>query len=89
MIALLGNSAFFVTRTFWKQDKTHSSPFRCMARPAVSIKHGPNGIRIDGAHSVRQFWQTLGKIVDNGYEIAKDDGSLAEHSGDLSTLVVD
>lgn len=30
----------------------------------------------------------MGEIIDNGYTIEKDEGVVVEHSGDLSTLVV-
>ncbi len=84
---VLGGNVFFVTKRFLSANQNKFVPLSICGSPAISVERGPDGLRVDATvHDVTG--QKLGNIVDNGYNIYGGNGSIVEHSGDLSVLVV-
>jgi hypothetical protein len=87
MTVLLGNAAFFVTKNFLATRQDRFVPLSICGTAAMTVERSPNGMKINTTiHDTAG--ELLGNIVNNGYDIPKDDRLIVEHSGDLSSLVV-
>ncbi|HEU0156724.1 MAG TPA: hypothetical protein VFQ82_11690 [Stellaceae bacterium] len=87
MTVLIGNNTSFISGNPLATSGGYIVPILTTCGPAIKVDFGPNGARAT-SNLFNRSGNKLGDLIDNGYDIPKNDLVTVEHSGDLSTLVV-